>query len=266
MGLTPFIRGPEWFFGLDALFEGLELITALLLAFFAYRCYLLSNDSRYSKFSLAFASLSIGTGIRAVTDLVIHRGTATILRFFSLADIADARELFITGYSAHVFFVLLGLIILLTIALKIESLPIFLFLLLSTIPFVFISGSMYLNFHGLALLITIFVAGAQYINWKQKPSLPSFLVFAGFTLITLAYIQFIIDLLFHMFYVKAHLTLLIGYLCLLFTFICTIRHGKNCKPAITLIKPAKLSANTIPPNTLPTPAKSRKQQKTITSP
>jgi len=224
MGFSFFIRGPEWFFGIDAVLEGLAFIIALFLTIYAYRAYKLTHDKRFSLFALSFLSITLSQGIRALTDTLILTNIQQNMPYVELLPhLSSTPLLFTAGYFLHVFFMLLGLIILVCYAMKIKDVKVFCIMAFSVLPLLLLVSSVYLAFHYLGLLFSAFIAYSYWKYWCAKKTGATCLVSIGFLLMALSYVQFLADTVFRVLYISAHVTQLAGYLCLLAALIMVLR-------------------------------------------
>ncbi len=224
MGFSFFIRGPVWFFGIDGVFEGLAFIVALLLAIYAYRAYKLTHDKRFSLYALSFLAITLGQGIRAVTDLLMHSNLENELPYIAfLPHLQSTPLLFTAGYFLHILFMLLGLMILSCYAMKVKDIKVFCVMAFSLLPLMLLVTSVYLAFHYLGLLFCAFIAYSYWKYWCTKKIRPTCLVFIGFLFMALSYVQFLADTVFRVLYISAHLTQLAGYLCLLAALFMVLR-------------------------------------------
>ena len=57
--MSNFIFSPEWFYGIDSLFETFSLLITATIAIYAYRLYKFSDKKNYLYFSYAFILFSL---------------------------------------------------------------------------------------------------------------------------------------------------------------------------------------------------------------
>src|SRR3989344_2629629 len=62
---------PKWFYGIDAVLEGIVVIVALLIAGYAYKVYKKLNERKFKFFSLAFLLIGLSFLAKIFTHLVI---------------------------------------------------------------------------------------------------------------------------------------------------------------------------------------------------
>ncbi len=218
------IHAPEWFFGIDGLFEGIEFVIALLLALYAYRAYLLNHDETFRYFSLAFFSITLGEAARAITDVLIHiRLNQVELNIATLPKLTDVPNFFIGGYLLHIVLITLGLLVLTLITMRVEKRSTYALTVFLVLPLIFLSTSAYLAFHYVGVFLSGVIAIYSAVRWYRQRTGTTFFVAAGYGLLALAYGQFLLDAFLHYFYVSAHITQVGAYIALLIAFLLVLR-------------------------------------------
>lgn len=197
------LHGPEWFFGMDALLEGITAVIAILVCLVALRAFKVTREKKFLAFSACFGLLSLSFGVRALTDIVLEK-------------VLLSGEIFLIGYIAHIVLAISSYLALVIINQKIKPLSTRILLYVLTIPFILLSGSYFLSFYGASFILLAFIAFSYWKNCQKICSVPSYLVFMGFTFIALAQPQFLLEVFAEEWHVAAHVTQFIGYLLLLF--------------------------------------------------
>ncbi len=211
-----YLRRPDWFLGVDASLELLAAIIAFSVAFASFRVYRMTSGKKYAIFTLSFAMLTMSFLMRALTDFVLEE---------LLLKVPDSLTgtIFFVGYVAHIFLALVSYLMLVIISLRIKDRKIISLLSLILIPSLLISGSYFLSFYGLSLILLSFITFAYYINYRNVCVGSACLVFLAFLLLTLAQAQFLLDAVLSHFYVTAHITQAAGFFVLLLALIRTMK-------------------------------------------
>ena len=63
---------PEWFNGLDILFDVVSVVIALLIAAYSWRLFQVNRENKYVYFSLAFIFVAFGLSLKAFTNGVLY--------------------------------------------------------------------------------------------------------------------------------------------------------------------------------------------------
>lgn len=199
MAVTVLIRGPEWFFGIDSIFEGFAGIVLLLVTLFSWKAYSFTKDKRYRSFALAFGLMTLALIVRALTDLGVH------FDWFNAP-----KTVFLAGYVAFIFLTLLSVVMLFALTLKARDRAPIVALLLVSLALILISSSYFLSFHTISFILLCFISWHFVRNYLEKKSFPAACVAGAFVLLTLAQVQFVVDMLWHRWYIIGHLSQLLA--------------------------------------------------------
>jgi hypothetical protein len=214
------LSGPTWFFGFDSMLEIIAGIIALLIVMASTRYARLAKDKRYGALGGGFLLIFLSFISQVVTSFFIYHELKEVALTDSVVDITNM--LFI-GHAAHVLFFISGLIVLVLWALKItermqQALTI---MLIFTLTIIGITNPFIYNFTALALLV--FISAKFFLNAHEQQTPCSWAVLAGFALITLARLAFMLAPLDPYWYVGGHGAQLIGYLMLLGVLVKVLR-------------------------------------------
>ncbi len=193
MGVSIIVRGPEWFFGIDSLFEGFAAIALLLVTLFSYKAYKLTKDRRYRTFGIAFGLMMVGIVARALADLCVY------------ADLSVHPLALMALYAGYMGLTLVSIIVLFALTLKIRQRAPVIALLLVSLVLVMLSASYRLSFHSISVILLAFIAYHFIRNYFEKKSLSALLVCISFVLLTLTNVAFIVDIVKQRFYIIGHL-------------------------------------------------------------
>lgn len=177
---TVSLMGPRWFHGYNALLKLLFGIITLFIVYMCERAYSFKKEKKIKNFGLGFLFLSLSFFIIGLSDLaVITKLYDPMLRGINIANIF---------YLAHVFFHMLGLIIILLVSLKIKSKKIATLMFSLILLFIAFSYQYFIKFHMVAFILILFITLQYYWNLKKKQGkrFNSSLVFTSFYFMCIA--------------------------------------------------------------------------------
>lgn len=214
--LNVFVRRPEWFLGVDASLELLAAIITFFVAFASYKVYRMTSGRKYFYFSASFALLTLGFLTRAVTDFILEELLITVPEPYTGA-------LFFGGYVTHIFLTLAAYLVLIKITFNIKDKKLMALLALILVPGLLLSGSYYISFYGLSMIMLAFITSTYWTNYRKVCKGSACMVFTAFLLLTTSQALFLLDMLNVNLYVAAHIAQAAAFLTLLATLIKTLK-------------------------------------------
>jgi hypothetical protein len=212
MPVSVIVRGPEWFFGIDSLFEGFAALALLLVTLFSFKAYRFTKDKRYRTFAIAFGLMTIGLVSRAITDFLVYmESPAKVL-------------VLMAGYVLYMAATLTSLVILFALTLKAKQRTPFIALLLVSFALVLFSSSYRLSFHAISVILLVFIAFSFVRNYFEKKSLSALLVCSSFILLVLTHAAFIVDIIRQQFYIIGHLLHVAAFALLLIALLKVLKN------------------------------------------
>lgn len=211
MVVTLTVRGPEWFFGLDSLFEGFAFLALLFVTLFSFKAYRFTKDKRYRAFAIGFALMALAELARGLADL------------FVFADWSVKPLVLLGLYSGYMGLALVSLVVLFAITLKTKDKAPIIALMAVSLVLILLSTSYRLSFHSMSLILLAFISYHFIKNFFEKKSLCAFLVCSSFVLLGLAQIAFIFDIVKQRFYIIGHLIHLAAFAALLVALVSVLR-------------------------------------------
>ncbi len=199
------LQGPNWFFGIDSIFELIGTIVLLMIFLASYKAYKLTDMKRYKYYSYAFLALMIGHLARTIANFAIHQ------HWIPLNELQDT---FILGYGAHILFTLSALVLLLALTFEVKQKKSFCILLLLMLAMMFVSSSFYLAFYWAALVMFGFITWHLIQNARAKKAITPKLVALSFALLTFTQLLFLGTAVLPELYLGAQVMQLIGFLIL----------------------------------------------------
>ena len=229
------IPSPDWFQGIDILFEGISLLVALAIAFFSWRIFSIQNDSKYAWFSFAFFLIAASLGAKLVTHGLLYSDSLRITAQGVLGPVVGktnglvnyADLFFRFGFFAHMVTMLGGWLLLFFLSQRkgnrlknyyeVSQIALFVYLV-SLISFV--ANFKYFVFYLTAAVIlglTVLNYYKNYLNANRSHA--SFMVLIAFMLLLLSNLAFIFVFLHKALYMVGEVFLLFGFLVLLYVYV-----------------------------------------------
>ncbi|MBI5797878.1 hypothetical protein HZA98_03160 [Candidatus Woesearchaeota archaeon] len=212
------LNGPYWFRGADVFFGLIYILVTLMIAALSYKAYKLTEEKKYSYFSIAFLFLGISYLIYSVTNGILITHVSGMLN--------NVLNSFDYAFLIYMFLTFVAYIILLIITLKIEQKKVMLLLFALAFLFMLFSYQHYLKFHLVSFIFLFFLTHQFYTNYLEKKNRNAKLVFTAFYLLTCAQIFFIAITYSLLFYVLAASLQLVGFMLLAYMFM-RINYGRT---------------------------------------
>ncbi|MFH1073191.1 MAG: hypothetical protein V1743_07225 [Nanoarchaeota archaeon] len=209
------IVSPYWFYGVDSLFEIIGMIVSLLIAYFSYKIYKYSSSKTYRIMSLAFFFIAISYFIKIITNTFIYFKILSFEHFVVMNQLVELNMIYTVGFVLLRVAFLMGLILLLSLALKINDIKIIFLLFFFSVITAAFSDYKYYIFHLTAAILLVFIARYFYKNYCEKRTGTSHCIFNSFAILAVANFIFMFVLLNNIFYVVGEVVQLVGYLVLL---------------------------------------------------
>ncbi len=175
------INGPEWFYTAGSVMQIVFALATLLIAGFSYKAYMLSKERKYKYFSFGFLSLALGYATISLSNLLVFLGMydGVISR---MNELNTANIL----YLGHIFFILVGFMLLLAVAMKLQQRKLIALLFALVLLLVAFAYQYYIKFHIISFLLLAFMAWQFYENYREKRTMNAGLVFTSFYLLAFA--------------------------------------------------------------------------------
>ena len=229
MGVIVNFRGPEWFYGIDALIQFFGAFIAIILAIYGFKAYWVSRERKYLLFGSAFALLGLDLIIYAIlipagyiyysfypgVYLGVLLDAVRFLHFIFVAATLLAYTLLISVYAKlnrRVIIALLGSLVLV------------------------IAGFVYryqsiTGFNLVSVMLLGFIMIYTGRNWISRKTASAGAVFLAFMLMALGHVAFIGSSISDRAFMIGHLLQLVGYISLLYGLFIMLK--KNAKKNTT---------------------------------
>lgn len=223
--MVQLLVGPEWFYGLDTLFETFSIIVSFLVAILAYKVYKLTSQKKYLNFCLAFLMIAAALSFKIISNFVVFYKTVE-KSFYGLFTITYTHSFDFINLAALYLFRFLFLIAFMMIlanVLNIKDKRIIALLWFFAALAVIFSNFAYFEFHLVLALIIGFISHHFFKNYSEKKRKSALLVMLSFLAIFLSQLMFIVYIYDKTFYVMAETFQLVGFLFLLLAYLIILR-------------------------------------------
>ena len=210
-----YLHGPEWFFGADASIEAFAALIAFFVAFAALRVYKMAKERKYAFFTASMILLTLSFLSRSIADILLEELVWEMPTTFG-------KVTFFIGYVAHILLALIAYVLLVIVTHKITDKRVIALLFTIMIPSMLLSGSYFVSFYGLSFILLAFITFSYFENCRKVRKTAARCVFIAFLLLTIAQALFLLEPLYSLLYVAAHVTQCAGYFALLFALIKSI--------------------------------------------
>ena len=216
---------PQWFYGYDVALELIFAVITLLVCFYSWKIYKVTQERNIRLFSLAFFFISLSYIVQSILNFVIMDQLDDNVS--TLINLNNVYLLNLFGIYTHSLLFLVGLLLLAYIALRIYSLPTF--ILMSILVFASLYFSPYKTFM-LYLLSTVLLGFIVYYyltNYWNNRKATTLLVLLAMVILFIAYMCFMFATDDSFYYILGHLLELTAYITVLVNLIIILRIGKQ---------------------------------------
>lgn len=222
-----FVFSPEWFYGIDSIFEIFSVIVTLIIAGYAYKLYKFSENKNYKYFSLAFLLFAVGFIFKILTNITVYSevlekmplGTITLVH----STIHQYEFFYILGYLGFRLAILLGLLGIYMVSYKHTNITdMFLYSFLFILICIF-SHYDFIIFHLTTIAFLCFIVYFYINNYLNKKNKPSLLIASSFIFLLISQVFFAFTYFELIHYITAEIFQLIGFILLLIGFMWVIK-------------------------------------------
>lgn len=224
------VYSPQWFYGIDIIFEFIIVIATFLVAFFSYKIFKFTKERRCFYFGLSFLAICLSFISKILTNfqLYFHFLTKNKVLETAIVNIYSHRtfSFFVTAYFFHRVLMLLALAGIIMILYRYDKKILILFAYLVAVIAAF-STSEYFIFHVTTSIFLGYIFYNYFQNYKAYPTKNTFLVSFAFFLILISQVIFINILTAVESYVIAQVIQVLGYITLLYAYIRINKNGEK---------------------------------------
>ncbi len=221
---------PQWFFGLDISLKFLFAFITLIVSFFSYKIYRLSEHRETKLFSASFFLIFLSFLSLALVNSIILSGTKTAEEITSFAIERNAFFLFL-GLFIHMAFYIAGLITLVYTQFKIKNGKVYYIMLGLGLLVIFSAYNKVVTFNILSAFLLTFII-YNYINeYVKSGNKKTIMVIIAFIFLLLSSANYSLALEYYQAYLVGHILGLIAYTLIILNLITSIRKWQKNAPA-----------------------------------
>ncbi len=225
--MVQFALSPSWFYGYDAVIDIISVIVPLLIAFYSYRLYRLTEETKYRYFALAFILISLSLVAKIVTNVNVYFSTAREISADLLTTVVEVVKttnlLYRAGFFFHHFFMLLAFYLIYLVTKQNKDTG----LMLLSVYFIGItsvlSNFVFFVFHISAAVLLFFIFWNYYVNYHERKRGAIYRVALSFLVLLFSQAVFAFSSIEKQLYVVGELMQLLGFMLLLGTYISITR-------------------------------------------
>jgi len=204
---------PSWFQGYDILLEFLFAIVSLTVGIFSYKIYLKVKKENVKFFSFAFLLISLSYFIQTIFNYLVYSSiNEGICCMIEISNINYYENL---AVMVHMFFMTIGLAMLLYTTFKEEKRRLLLLFILMPLLIIFSFDSLYL-FYLISSIYLGFISWNYIVNFIKNKKYNTLLVAIAFLFLFFGSFHFLIAVNHEIYYVIGLILELLAYLFILF--------------------------------------------------
>jgi hypothetical protein len=221
---------PNWFAGVDLIFEAVGFLVAMLIAGYSWKVYSISKESKFKYFSFAFLLISFSLLLKGITSSAVYFGTVRDVAEVVLGSTVGHSRQYSTLYYNMGFFLemvtmLGGWLLIFFVSQKgrerlkkfheLTQIGLFVYLVMLIS---WIANFRYVVFFLTGAVLLSLIVLNYYKSYLNNGNKNTKLVMVSFLLMFIAYVSFIFIIFNTIFYVVGQVFLLLGFIMLLFTY------------------------------------------------
>lgn len=217
---------PNWFFVYSIILESIFALITLIVSYYAFKVYKLTDNKSARLFSTAFVFICLSYVLQAMLNSVILWKMAD--RVVSLINLRDAALLNLFGLYAHALFFIIGLIILAYIQFKIDDIKVALLMVALVVTSILFTWNKLMLFYMLSTIILIFIASNYFLNYIRHKTPNTLLVLIAMIFLLFGALHYFFAVDHEVYYVIGHGLEFLAYSMILINLLLMLnKHGKK---------------------------------------
>jgi len=207
---------PSWFYGYDIVLELFFAVISLVVAAFAFRLYKKTSQRNLALFSTAFSLIGFSYLIQSIINfLILSKVNETVCRAIKIQSVASFNTF---GLLVHIFFMTIGLSVLVYLASKQEKVRMLFLLSLISLLGIFLSKNTIYTFYLFSTIFLAFISWHFISNYLKNKKSKTLLIAIAFLFLLFSSLHFLISVNHQLFYAIGHILELIAYLLILINY------------------------------------------------
>jgi len=216
---------PQWFFGYDILLEMMFAVIALLVCFYSWKIYKISQENHLRLFSWAFLFIGLSYIVQSSLNFIIFSNLDDVVS--GAINLQSVYHLTLFGIYLHSILFLLGLLLLAYISLKIDNIRAFVLLLLLTFSTLYFSPYKTFILYLLSTILLLFTSYYYLTTYLVNRKLTTLMIFFAMLFLFVSNISFILATDKSLYYVIGHILELVAYILVLGSLLIILKVGKQ---------------------------------------
>jgi uncharacterized protein involved in response to NO len=216
---------PEWFFGYDIFLEVMFAIIALLVCFYGWKIYKITQENQLRLFSWAFLFIGLSYVVQSVLNFIILDDLDDVV--IGAISLQSVYHLNLFGIYLHSILFLVGLLLLTYISLRVDNIKVFVLLILLVFTSLYFSPYKTFNLYLLSSILLLFTT-YHYLRlfWDNRKGTTLMVLLAMF-LLFIGNASFIFATDKASYYVVGHILELLAYTLVLANLLIILGKGKK---------------------------------------
>lgn len=225
--MAQYIFSPEWFYGIDIIFEMFSVVVCFLIAYYARKLYSISKENKHNYFSLIFFFIGIAFIAKIATNFTLYYDVfrvtqvGTALRFVNYQY--KSRVAYFLGYFAFRFLMIAAFSSLYLLTHETRSRKLVYLIIYFVLVTTFFSHHVYYIFHITMAVLLFILAGYYYTVYRNRGVSSSRVVAYAFGILLLSQIFFLLMAFGLEMYAVGEFVQLAGFSLLLYNFLTVTR-------------------------------------------
>lgn len=204
---------PRWFYGFDIILELFFAIISLIVAGLAFKIYKKTSQKNVALFGASFSLIGFSYLIQSIINfLIISKVNQNICQAIKINSISTFNNL---GLLVHIFFMTLGLCVLLYITFKQEKIRVLYLLIGISLLGIFFSKNTLYTFYLFSSIFLTFISWHFISNYLKNKKAQILLIVIAFLFLLFGNLHFLVSVNHQLFYAIGHLLELIAYILIL---------------------------------------------------
>lgn len=216
---------PSWFFNYSIILEVIFAVITLIVSFYAFKVYKLSDKKPAKLFSTAFVFICLSYVIQSMLNIIIFWKIAD--QVVSMINLRDAALLNLFGLYAHALFFIIGLIILAYVHFRVENYKILLLMVALVVSSIFFTQNKLMLFYMLSSILLMFIVVNYFLNYVRHKTPNTMLVLVAMIFLLFGALHYLFAIDHEIYYVIGHILEFLAYSMILINLLLILNHGKK---------------------------------------
>lgn len=217
---------PNWFFGYDIALEVIFGVIALLVSFYSYKVYKISEQRESKIFSLAFLLISLSYFFWSAINLLFVHELSEGVKVIYLSEIGLIS---IAATYSHILLFMAGLVTLFYMTVRSNNRSMYFLLMAISLFAVLYSADKALVIYGLSSLYLLFILIHYVYEYQKNQNRNTLLFLVSFILLLFANVNLAVGHESYLNYVVVHFVELGAFLLILWSLLSVVNHGRQKK-------------------------------------